>query len=109
MSCACDEVSCQFYSEKTRRARKPHRCYECNAPISRGDHYVNCTGKWDGDVSSFAICTTCDAWSKALREAIRARPGTEVCSCWCFGELLSQIREFAREELGYDPMGRRAA
>jgi hypothetical protein len=39
-----------FYHEKTRRARVAHKCCECSTPITPGDSYVACSGKYEGNV-----------------------------------------------------------
>lgn len=48
------EIPAEFYHEKRVRARKEHRCCETNRIITKGEHYWRCTGKWDGQISSFA-------------------------------------------------------
>jgi hypothetical protein len=97
VSCSCgdkDYPSC--FAEKTRRARKPHQCCECGAPIAPGDHYVHSSGVWDNEPNAYSTCVDCHAWKRAFM----AHP--EGCSCVCFGELWREIAEFTREVLEYD-------
>lgn len=57
------------YREKTRRARKPHKCCECGVHIGCRDLYQNVFGVWDGDAQSYSTCIAC----AFLRSALMAR------------------------------------
>jgi hypothetical protein len=39
----------EFYSESLPKAKKPHRCCECAAPIEVGEKHLYYRGKWDGE------------------------------------------------------------
>ncbi len=46
-------MSCEvleFYAETQHAAAKPHVCCECHKPISIGERYMSCRGKFDGDM-----------------------------------------------------------
>lgn len=40
-------------------AKKQHYCSECQHPIYPGENYERVSGKWDGEVITFKICTFC--------------------------------------------------
>lgn len=42
----------EFYNETFPKARKPHRCVECAAPIEIGEEHLYYRGKWDGEFSA---------------------------------------------------------
>ena len=44
--CVCDYDPQIFCWSKVRKARKPHRCYECGGPIRSGERYEYAAGKW---------------------------------------------------------------
>lgn len=71
-----------FYSERTVRARKPHRCKECGRTIKVGASYVRVAGKHDGSVWSEAICAPCMSLLKSFSED----------GSWCFGEMWGEFR-----------------
>jgi len=102
MSCACDQGVCEFSKSEPRRARKEHRCAECGGRIARGERYVHFAQKWEGAVSTFAICDGCDEWTTAFVDAARAAQAD--CDCWALGSFWTEaMPEFTREVLGYDP------
>ena len=65
--CDCDMPA--FYSEEYRRARRPHRCVECGGAIASGARYQHASGKWDGDLRSYATCLTCAEVRESLGRA----------------------------------------
>ena len=71
-----------FYQEVTPRARKPHKCCECGAPIAVGEQYQRATGKADGSIFSECSCLACTEIRK-----------TFCCGSWIFGELWEQMHE----------------
>lgn len=57
-----DFYSCDMpraYREITRKARKEHRCCECNLVIPAGDTYQYISGIWDGSPDSYKTCMNC--------------------------------------------------
>lgn len=55
-----------FRSSRTR-ARKPHRCCECQRErILPGDRYLHISGLWDGEWQNYAMCGRCERARDAL-------------------------------------------
>lgn len=50
---------CDFQDHKLVRARKQHRCCECNRTIQPGEQYHIESGKYDGEIFSYKTCLTC--------------------------------------------------
>lgn len=55
------EYSAEFHSEVTRKARKRHKCGECERFIEPGENYERVVGKWDGEISTYLTCEHCVA------------------------------------------------
>ncbi len=72
------------------KARKDHRCCECQKAIPRGTHYSRIWGVWDGDARGFKVCDRCER----IRELIQKEDGEAVVP---FGGLLCCLRERNRE------------
>lgn len=62
------------FSEKERKARKPHECCECNQEIKIGEKYQYCSGIWDGEPSSYKTCLSC----LTLRNDYKDKTGEDV-------------------------------
>ena len=71
-----------FYSERTRRAAKPHVCCECGEAIAVGQSYEVVTGKSDGDLWTQRTCLPCVEVHKAF-----------CCGSCTFGDLWKSVRE----------------
>ena len=56
--CTCDSYSYPYRFEE-RRAKKEHRCLECNGPIHPGEVYEYATGKCEGDWFDAKTCPAC--------------------------------------------------
>lgn len=87
------------YSEKERRARKPHTCAECRSVIPVGAAYWRREGRCDGQWFSEAMCASCQDWMQAYVDAQR-----EVCGevyGWTFDWLWQEICDFVEEHFGY--------
>lgn len=89
--CYCDYEAPTWISIRdVKKARKPHQCYECMAPIFAGEPYEYVSGLWDGDHQIFHICTRC----VELREwATISVP----CFCWAYGNLHDDVHEMVQE------------
>jgi len=63
--CACvyptEADGPEFSNIRYRKARKEHKCCECEKVIEKGERYEIIAGKWDGDVSTFKTCLDCAA------------------------------------------------
>lgn len=71
-----------FYSEAMVKARKPHKCCECNEWIPIGVSYERASGKADGHMWTEATCALCAEIRKAF-----------VCGSWVFGRLWDSIED----------------
>lgn len=70
-----------FYECCERKARKEHRCCECDAPILRGEKYVIASGKWSGEISTFRQHVLCADACRFIRNSMND------AECICFGGL----------------------
>lgn len=98
MGCYCDcyeGPEPEFFSKKTPRARKEHKCYECGELIEKGETYHRITGKWEGDLSSFTICLECEVLRSELELFLNAV--VDSCTCIEYGLVSSYKGEATRE------------
>jgi hypothetical protein len=59
-NCSTDDFDYpDFYTHKTVKARKPHKCCECQDEINPGEKYELVKGKWCGRIDSFKTCLPC--------------------------------------------------
>lgn len=68
MSCLIDITygECpEFFSVKVVKARKSHKCCECNRVINIGEKYERANGKWLGKVDTYATCLDCVSVKKS--------------------------------------------
>lgn len=72
----------EFYSERIVKAKKPHRCCECQRTIAPSESYEHVSGRSEGDFWTAKTCADCRAIRKAL-----------VCGTWVFGGLWEAIEE----------------
>ncbi len=63
--CDIDEGP-EFQRDTWRRARKQHNCCACKHVVQSGEHYMNCFGKWDGEVDTYRYCARCWAFVQAV-------------------------------------------
>lgn len=78
----------EFYSETYQRARKPHRCVECLAPIEVGERHLRYRGKWDGRLSGGRQHLLCRAACMWIRDHFQDG------ECIGFGELFDAFGDF---------------
>lgn len=64
--CFSVDYAPKVYRETRRRARKRHRCCECDLPILPGEEYQECAGIWDFGAETYRTCVSCE-W---LRERV---------------------------------------
>jgi len=55
----CEQQGPDVYESKPVKARKCHRCCECQRAIAPGEHYWRAKGLWEGEWSSFSTCAEC--------------------------------------------------
>lgn len=70
----------EFYTERMRRARRPHVCGECHATILPGQLYEYAAGKSDGTMWTAKTCALCAEIRKAF-----------VCGSFYFTQLWEAI------------------
>lgn len=58
----------QAFQEQICRARKLHRCYECQTEIQPGTFYHYASGVWDGRPDSFRTCLECNGLRQYLTD-----------------------------------------
>lgn len=90
MSCWCDYDPPEFWTRKTRRAAKSHKCEECFGVIAVGEKYEHVSGKWEGWLSTHKTCLRC----VGLRQWVT---NNLPCFCWAHGNLFEDAREAASE------------
>lgn len=67
----CDYV--EAYRAVNRKARKPHKCWECHKTIEKGEVYEYSSGIFDGDPFSTKRCMDC----AELIDYVSSLPETE--------------------------------
>lgn len=77
----------EFWNAGEVVARKEHRCCECQAPIQKGERHTVCSGKWDGEVSSYRQHTLCALACEFFRDHFAEE-------CLSMGELKDYYREW---------------
>lgn len=55
----CDYEPPEFCDSTIVKARKHHKCCECNRTIYPKEEYEKTVGKWDGEFQEFKACMTC--------------------------------------------------
>ena len=88
--CYCDYDPAEFYHSEKRKARKQHKCDECDGVIQSGERYEHVRAKWEGDVGTYDTCARC----LDLREFIMAHV---PCVCWAHGNMIEDCIEAAQE------------
>lgn len=68
------------YSEKTRKARKEHKCCECGETIKKGAEYQYTSGVWDGRPDSFKQCINC---AEIMHAATLSADYCDEVPCFC--------------------------
>ena len=90
MDCYCDGERASVYVAKKKKARKQHKCNECNRVISVGEIYERVFGVWDGSVDNYKTCQRC----LNLRDyAYDNFP----CICWSHGNMIDDCIEIIKE------------
>lgn len=85
----CDTV-------KTSKARKPHRCSDCFAPIDTGSLYKLTTGKFDGDWQKHKACGQCEL-ARWLTHVKELADGCRWHESWCLGDVREAARDYEIE------------
>lgn len=48
-----------LFREAERKARRNHRCFECQTKIKKGEEYTHISGKWEGNFRTYRLCNSC--------------------------------------------------
>ena len=83
LSCGCDFGGAS--SNRTRTARKPHKCGECGCDITPGTDYEFHTYFGEGYISNHKTCLKCDDLASSLMG---------LGFCWEYGTLLSMHQDY---------------
>ena len=78
------------FSETTRKARKAHKCCDCDTTIQPGDQYVISSGIWDGEPDSYKHYMNCHEIFKAASESaeyVEEGPAFQGLWEWLTNEL----------------------
>ncbi len=84
--------TCDFGRTLNRRARKAHRCYECNRTIRPGEDYQYFTGSYEGMMFDNKMCPHCQVAKQWLEDN---------CGGFVFQAIGEDLAEHARE---YPPL-----
>lgn len=76
-----------------RKARKPHKCYECRKEILKGVLYEYSSGIWDGRPDDFKVCMDCVNLRKQIETIELSHGCSHSESSPGFGELIEVARE----------------
>ena len=80
----CDGEQPAVCTTKARKARKQHRCEECNGIIPPGELYEYTRGLWDGSWLEFRTCLPCKAARAELEDNLSSQG--DFCVP-CIGQL----------------------
>ena len=87
-----DEGS-EFYNSKMVKARREHRCCECNKIIEKAEVHETVVGKWEGLIQRYRTCALC--------MEIRTKFGERG---WLFGSVWDDIHEYLFPEMNFNCM-----
>ena len=89
--CGCEQADVVDHTE--RKARKVHRCSECDEHIVSGERYTVVSQLFDGSWDSWKLCASCKLW---WQEFWRWQRSSGACYCieiGAFADTLSEIQE----------------
>ncbi len=85
----CERI--QVLSTGCPRARKPHKCGECQRTIQPGETYEKTVGVFKGSFDTYVTCEQCCSVRNWL---------SKVCSGWIYSQVEEEISEHFREGYG---------
>ncbi len=85
----------EFQNERTSKARKDHKCCECDGIIFKGFAHKAVTGKWNGAVQTFRMHIACSQIAENARDFFTTEVGLFEDEIFGFGELVEAAREDA--------------
>ena len=93
MDCACvyigDYDCAELHSRRMVKARKIHKCEECNREIQPGEEYEYVTAKWYGAFETMKTCQDC----LSIREVF-------FCEGWVYSGMMEHLTEHIQEMNG---------
>jgi len=95
--CYCDADTPDVYTQKTVKARKPHKCHECRRAIETGEKYERTFYTYDRTPYVHKTCEMC----VDLREFVQA---SIPCFCW-FHETLHENSIEAAQQYSHEAPG----
>ena len=89
-TCSCNDnwEGPELVVEHYPKARKPHKCCECERTIQPGERYEYVRGLWDGEFETYKTCLGC----------FRLRD--DICSGYIYGELAEVVWDCFGLEIG---------
>lgn len=85
-ACYCDYDTPEFWSSSKPRAKKKHRCYECNGEILPGEQYEYSANKYDGRMWQYHVCERCYDIRMFVQNNV-------PCFCYAYGGLQETAEE----------------
>ena len=93
MECSCVycdvDSFCELLHTETRKARKQHKCYECNNIIEVGYSYLCETTMFEGKFEEIKTCSVC----RELRNVF-------FCEGFYYGQVIEYLKEHIWESNG---------
>lgn len=68
MCMADDADPCSYWDESVHKARKTHKCSECDRAIAPGEPYRSCRWISEGQWSTSKMCSHCEVAAEWLRK-----------------------------------------
>lgn len=87
--CMVGDDYVELIKEGTPRAKKPHKCEECDRVIEVGERYISEAWIWEGEFGTSKTCRQCRAAAHWL---------SIVCSGWMYSMVLEDLMEHVRDE-----------
>lgn len=85
-----DGYAPEFWREEARRARKQHKCQECNRLVAKGEHYWFHASKHDGKFHSSKMCAHCRVAAQWL---------LRNCRGYLYTQVIEDLQEHAEANL----------
>ena len=84
------EGHAEYWVDWMRKAAKPHKCYECNRTIGKGEIHQQTNVKWSGERP--------DRYRTCLHCCIAGRWLIERCGGYLFGGVLEDLEQHWTDE-----------
>jgi hypothetical protein len=84
----CDCNYPEVFNNRTVRAKKPYKCYECRNTIAVNEKHHSIFGVWDHEPGSYRFCRNCET----LRNWLLELPDADCCMGE-YGNLYYELAE----------------